>query len=208
MAEIETPKQDTNKQNTSAKNTEKHENVPELIAHIEENSNVSILRNPKLINDLVSSDEDLPLSNYTKSVLKEIGLLDLNKPRDKSCYRNFYKTPETSDDEQQPGTSKEKSADKENYHVQQGDFMLVNFHAVKGKVFKYACVVNDLHEDGEIRVTFLRSMRKRNTFRLDKSDVADIDYTDILDILSEPRIISKRGQQYYVFKNNVDVSEK
>ncbi|CAK1601479.1 unnamed protein product [Parnassius mnemosyne] len=166
----------------------------------------------------ISSEEDLPLSHYKvsaeKSPLKEIELIELSQAHNKNWYQFVYKTPETSDDEPVMTSLKPKSStaqlnkNKGNQEVRQGDFLLVNVHATKGKLFKYACVVDDLHEDGEIRVTFLRSVNKKNTFRLEKSDVADIDYTDIIEILAEPIITTKRGQQYYIFEYDVHVLEK
>lgn len=135
-----------------------------------------------LINDdvVMSSDDDQPLLNYRtqksqdKSPLEEIGLLELSKARNKNWYSIIYKTPETSDDEQisrcqKPSTSTKDN--KENRGVRRGDFLLINLYALKGKVFKYACVVDDLHDDGEIRVTLLRCTKKKNTFRLEKSDM-------------------------------------
>lgn len=182
------------------------------------NDDVSIIHG--YIDDDVrmSSDENQPLSNYRvsqqKSPLKEIGLLDLSQARFKNWYNIIYKTPDTSDDataanSQQPSTSRQQTNNKENRGVRRGDFLLVNVKATKGKIFKYACIVDDLHDDGEIRVTFLRSAKnKKNTFRLEKSDVSDIDYADIVKILPEPAITAKCGELYYVFEGNVEVSEK
>lgn len=196
------------------KNTGKDVSFPDLV-----NATGNTQSGCKLSNKDVtmSSDDNQPLLNYStqklqrKSPLEEIGFLELSKARNKSLYSIIYRTPETSDDEQisrcqKPSTSTEQN--KENRGVRRGDFLLVNVYGQKGKIFKYACVVDDLHDDGEIRVTFLRSTKKKNTFCLEKSDVSDIDYTDIIEILPGPTTKIMRSEKYYVFKDDVKVSEK
>ncbi|KAJ2949525.1 hypothetical protein O0L34_g15446 [Tuta absoluta] len=159
------------------------------------------------------SDDNLPLYSYKKSNSKEIDLSDLCQPRQKNWYDIIYQTPEGSEDEQaietpKPSSSAHSSHDKENKAVQRGDFLLVNVPATKGKTFKYACIVKDLHDDGELRVTFLRSVKKKRVFRLDENDISDIDYRDIIRILPEPDKTLRRGQEYFVFLSDVNVSEK
>lgn len=50
-------------------------------------------------------------------------------------------------------------------------------------------------------------MLKKKTFVLDKTDIAVIDYTDIVTILDKPNITIKRCVQYYIFKENVEVTK-
>lgn len=91
--------------------------------------------------------------------------------------------------------------------MQRGDFPLVNVSSSKGKTFKYVCIVDELHDDGDIRVTFLRYVKNKSTFVLDKTDIAVIDYTDIVTDLDKPNITIKRCVQYYIFKENMEVTK-
>lgn len=129
---------------------------------------VSIETENVFIENLDSSDDDTPLSYYKKSSkapLKEMKLTDLAMPRDKNVYDIVY-TPNISDDDLEPSTS---GLYKENCAISCEDFLLVSVHARKGKLFKYACVVNNLDEDGDIFVTFLRNVKNAKLFCLDKT---------------------------------------
>ncbi|CAG4947041.1 unnamed protein product [Parnassius apollo] len=165
-----------------------------------------------------SSDDEVPLSDIIKrktvsTPLSEIQLIDLCKPgRKNKCYNFVYNTPEElSEDEQQDKQDEQvpsTSSGKENQPVRCGDFLIVNVHATKGKLYKYACVVDDLDDDGEIRVTFMRSVKQKKVFILNNSDRADVDYTDIVQILPKPTTFEKRGQFYYEFEKCIEVHEK
>ncbi|XP_028175908.1 uncharacterized protein LOC114364103 [Ostrinia furnacalis] len=168
---------------------------------------VSVETENILIESLVSSDDDTPLSNYkkcSKTPLKEVKLKDLAMPRGKKIYDIVYNTPNISDDDQEPSTS---GLNKENCQISCGDFLIVNVHATKGKIFKYACVVNNLDDDGDIFVTFLRNVKHAQLFRLDKTDVSFIDYRDIVQILEKPTTKVKRDQTYYEFSKAIDIFE-
>jgi hypothetical protein len=43
---------------------------------------------------------------------------------------------------------------------------------------------------------------------MDKSNISDIDYTYIIKIFDQPTTITKRGVQYYIFKDKVEVSKQ
>jgi hypothetical protein len=169
--------------------------------------------NTSMGNSVWSSDDDQVLSNYkesqAKSPLKEIGLLELSKTHNKNWYDVVYTESSDSDDPRLPlpGPSRQYAKDKENRGVQFGDFLLVNVCSKKGKPFKYVCVVDELYDDGEMKVTFLRYVKNKTTFIMDRSDIADIDYTDIVKILDKPTTTFKRGVQYYIFKDKLEVSK-
>jgi hypothetical protein len=97
---------------------------------------------------------------------------------------------------------------KENLLVHCGDFLLVNVSGPKGKLFRYVCKVNGLDDDGEMMVMFLRNVKAKQTFRLDLNDFSYIDPKDIVKILEEPITTIKRQQEYFDFKDVVDILEK
>lgn len=158
--------------------------------------------------ELVSSDDDTPLINLkssSKNDHKELNLIDLTKPRIENVFNVVYNTPNISDDDLEPSTSGLK--DKDNSGICCGDFLIVNVRATKGKIYKYACVISNLDDDGDIFVTFLRNVKLCQQFRLDKTDTSFIDYRDIVQILEKPATIIKRGQTYYEFSKPIDIFE-
>jgi hypothetical protein len=154
------------------------------------------------VNEELSSDDDVPLSglrNTKEEPLQEITLSDLCKPRERSLYDSVYNNAE-------PSTS--GLQDKENRPVHCGDFLLVNIPGPKGKLFRYVCKVNGLDEDGEMLVMFLRNVKGKQIFRIDRNDFSYIDPKDVVKILQDPVITIKRRQEYFDYKNAVDIFEK
>lgn len=157
------------------------------------------------IEDIYSSDDDIPITYFkssNKSPLNEVKLIDLTKPHNKNMFNLVYHS-----EDDQPCTSSFNGQNKENRGVQCGDFLIVNVHAIKGKIYRYACLVHNLDDDGDIFVTFLRNVKHAQLFRLDKTDVSFIDYRDIVNILEKPKTFVKRGQTYYDFNNPIDIYE-
>lgn len=101
---------------------------------------------------------------------------------------------------------------KENIHpnlVSPGTFLLVKVPTEKPNVcFRYVatsqtCVDDD---DGEILVTFLRSVRNNiRKFKLEPKDISHIDFEQIISIIPTPTL--KKSQEYYYFDNDIDVFE-
>ncbi|KAL4705708.1 hypothetical protein ACJJTC_019771 [Scirpophaga incertulas] len=107
-----------------------------------------------------------------------------------------------------PSCTKQSEDNIENHGVKAGDFLLVNVKSNSRKIYKYVCVVNELQDDGDITDTILRSVKHKNTFTMVHHDVSVIDYRDIVEILSKPTQIIKRGQIYYNFNRVIDINEK
>ncbi|KAL4706122.1 hypothetical protein ACJJTC_012921 [Scirpophaga incertulas] len=141
-----------------------------------------------------TSDDDMPLIKYKvpqkqRSPLHEIQLMGLSQGPRPSC-------------------TKQSEDNIENHGVKAGDFLLVNVKSNSRKIYKYVCVVNELQDDGDITDTILRSVKHKNTFTMVHHDVSVIDYRDIVEILSKPTQIIKRGQIYYNFNRVIDINEK
>ncbi|KAL4719028.1 hypothetical protein ACJJTC_015451 [Scirpophaga incertulas] len=107
-----------------------------------------------------------------------------------------------------PSCTKQSEDNIENHGVKAGDFKLVNVKSNSRKIYKYVCVVNELQDDGDITDTILRSVKHKNTFTMVHHDVSVIDYRDIVEILSKPTQIIKRGHIYYNFNRVIDINEK
>lgn len=68
------------------------------------------------------------------------------------------------------------------------------------------CVDDD---DGEILVTFLRSVRNNiRKFRLEPKDVSCINFEQIISIIPTPLLKREQNREYYYFDNDIDVLEK
>lgn len=146
--------------------------------------------------------DDIPLSSFKSSEVqneKEVDIPDLCQPRMKTVYDMIYSP---NSDTEQAGPSGNQAT----YNV--GDYLLVNVHNLKGKMYRYVCIVDNLDDDGEIRVTFFRCIKQGKVFRIDKGDISYISHEDIISILPKPETETKRGQIYYTFKDTVDVFEK
>ncbi|CAG9794046.1 unnamed protein product [Diatraea saccharalis] len=154
-----------------------------------------------------SSDDNEPLSVLKNLALEdqqnrdsEIEISHLCQPRDKPTYGIIY----DSEDEQESCSSVPTgSGQEQRVAYSQGDYLLVNVQNMKGKLYRYVCVIDELDDDGEIRVTFLRRVNNAKTFRLDKNDVAYIKHEDIIKKLPRP----KRGQYHFQFTDNIDIFE-
>lgn len=104
---------------------------------------------------------------------------------------------------------------KENIHpnlVSPGTFLLVKVPTEKPNVcFRYVatcqtCVDDD---DGEMLVTFLRSVRNNiRKFKLEPKDISYIDFEQIISIIPTPTLKKEKSQEYYYFDNDIDVFEK
>lgn len=154
----------------------------------------------------ISSDDDLPLSHFLTSNKDNISIADLQVVRNKNFYQCVYGS--SDDDENykmQPSTSGQN-----NELPGIGDFLLVKVYTTKGKSFHtYACIAqSDIEEDGEIKVVFLKCVKGGKIFVIDEKDVSYVAHEDIIKKLDFPDIQRKRGVDYYIFLNNINVFEK
>ncbi|CAG5051670.1 unnamed protein product [Parnassius apollo] len=107
-------------------------------------------------------------------------------------------------DEQQPSTS-----GQQNNLPGRGDYLLVKVYGAKGKSYSYCCVAqSDIEDDGEIKVTFLKAVKRGKLFILNQKDISYVAYEDIIRKLPNPDVEYKRGEVYYKFPCNVEVFEK
>ncbi|KAL4713418.1 hypothetical protein ACJJTC_010403 [Scirpophaga incertulas] len=65
------------------------------------------------------------------------------------------------------------------------------------------------HDDGEILVTFLRSVRNNTRkFKLEVKDVSYINFDQIISIIPTPVLKKEHNREYYYFDRDIDVYEK
>ncbi|CAG5015742.1 unnamed protein product [Parnassius apollo] len=173
-----------------------------------------------IVNTLSSSmfsDDDVPLNRIksrcsgatvttASKALAEINYTDLAKDAGKrgAVYDMVYGSIDASNEENQPTTFGNNKMLPSN-----GDFLLVSVHAGKNKTYTYASLAqSDLEDDGEIKVIFLRAYKGATKFKLDKKDIAFVEFNDIIKILPKPKQIIKNGKVYYNFQEQLDIYEK
>lgn len=113
----------------------------------------------------------------------------------------------------QAGTS--YGQDKGNSHpnlISSGTFLLIKVPTQNKKlIYRYVatCQTGVDNDDGEILVTFLRSVRNSSRkFKLRKNDVSYITFDQIITIIPKPRMKVEHNQEYYYFDKDVDIFEK
>lgn len=96
--------------------------------------------------------------------------------------------------------------------IKPGKFVLVKFEAAgSNKIYKYVCSVQNKDEDdGEVVIQGLRLKNdKGNEFVVqDEKDISSVPFSDILQVLEEPKIVLKNRLLIYKFSRPVDVFEK
>lgn len=91
-----------------------------------------------------------------------------------------------------------------------GDFILVSFKGGRrGTVkFRYVCVIQKLLDVDDIEVMSLHTVEgKKNTFRLNESDVSVVDKCDVIGKLPIPDIVTVGNRCRYIFKKDIDILE-
>lgn len=93
-----------------------------------------------------------------------------------------------------------------------GKFVLVNFSSASGKIeYRYVCsVLKKDEDDGEVTVQGLKLMNDDGTefSNIDESDVSNVPFENIIEILEEPKIVLRKRLLLYKFDRAVDVFEK
>ena len=93
-----------------------------------------------------------------------------------------------------------------------GTYILVEFVSEKKRKTKYyyiAVAQDDLEDDGEVKVMFLKACDNTLTiFKLDDNDVAYISFEQIQKILPMPTVIQKGDRLFYKFPYPIEVFEK
>ncbi|KAL3271206.1 hypothetical protein HHI36_021702 [Cryptolaemus montrouzieri] len=99
------------------------------------------------------------------------------------------------------------SINQQNYTI--GDYVLAKF-LVRNTEYCYAAVTNKIDtEESELTVTFLKICDdKGHTFRVDKNDVSDVSFDQVLQKLPNPDIALKGERRFYYFNISVPVFEK
>ncbi|KAK9700977.1 hypothetical protein QE152_g30896 [Popillia japonica] len=68
------------------------------------------------------------------------------------------------------------------------------------KIYKYACIVQAVYEDGDVEVMALKSINKSKTkFYQDKNDVSFIKISQIVEVLPAPLIAKSTDEMRYEF---------
>lgn len=90
-----------------------------------------------------------------------------------------------------------------------GNFVLVKF-AGKRTEYRYAGIINYIDsEEGEVTVTYLRvSGDSGRLFKIEKNDVSDVTYEQIIKKLPLPELIKKGKRVFYRFNEPIDVYEQ
>ncbi|CAH0550451.1 unnamed protein product [Brassicogethes aeneus] len=144
-----------------------------------------------------SFDEDMPLTSQKSVTQKEIPHIKLN-------FIDVY-----SDDEE-AGPSVKNKGELSCQNIRTGTYLLVQLKTKK-ICYRYVAVAqNDIEEDGEVRVMYLRvcKLNKKQVFKIDENDISYVRYEDITSILPSPIIISHKCIQYYQFEKDIDVFEQ
>ncbi|CAH1973415.1 unnamed protein product [Acanthoscelides obtectus] len=139
------------------------------------------------------SDDDLRLSN----------LVCHKKKMQRIHYNDVY-----SDDEAGP-SSKIYQQDLVPSNIIKDTYVLVEYKT-KLTGYRYAAVVQNVLDDDEVLVMFLKVCKFQNmqAFRANDNDMSFVGYDQILAILPPPNIFVKVNKTYYKFHNDVDVFEK
>ncbi|CAH1154504.1 unnamed protein product [Phaedon cochleariae] len=142
-----------------------------------------------------SSDEDLPLIRYS-STGTEI-------PNRKLNFNDVY-----SDDEE-AGTSTDKT-ESILHNIKNGTFLLVQLKTKKVSYRYVAVAQNEIEEDGEVRVMFLKvcELNSKQVFKPNERDISYVTFDDILNVLPTPSMIFHDNKLFYEFNMGVDVFEK
>ncbi|KAG5877167.1 hypothetical protein JTB14_014488 [Gonioctena quinquepunctata] len=96
-------------------------------------------------------------------------------------------------------------------NVSAGDYVSVKFFGGKRKTtqYRYVCVVqNVLHKENEIEVMSMKvSNTEKDVFRVDESDVSQVEMSAIIGKLPSPEILVVGDRVKYQFPKPVDVFE-
>lgn len=97
--------------------------------------------------------------------------------------------------------------------IKQGTHVLVQFVGGNRKATKYRYVAvcqKAVEEDGEVQVTCLKVVSGTNAkvFKVDENDTSYVDFSQIIGILPNPKLVLKGNRVFYEFENNVDVFER
>nr|XP_053604393.1 uncharacterized protein LOC128671702 [Plodia interpunctella] len=156
------------------------------------------------------SDDDMPLIALTSKAKERISIEDFQGLHHESVYKAIYDSSENSEEDRdfvQPGPSNSGQSSKLPI---KGDFLLVKVHDTKRKSYHtYACIAqDDIEDDGEIRVTFLKCVKGGKLFVINENDISYVAYEDIVRKLPMPELQCKRDVNYYKFPFDVNVFEK
>lgn len=157
--------------------------------------------------DISSDDDFLPLSHFLTSNKDNISIADLQVVGNKNFYKVFTALQMTT---KITRCNHLCTSGQNNELPGIGDFLLVKVYATKGKSFyTYACIAqSDIEENGKIKVVFLKCVKGGKLFVIDEKDVSYVAHEDIIKKLDFPDIQRKRGVDYYIFLNNINVFEK
>lgn len=93
-----------------------------------------------------------------------------------------------------------------------GTCILVEFVTEKKRKMKYFYITvaqDDLEEDGEVQVMFLKACDDTSSiFKLDDNDITYIEFEQIQKILPLPTVVQKGDRLFYKFLHPVEVFEK
>lgn len=111
------------------------------------------------------------------------------------------------------GSSISHYLDKDNVHpnlIYPGTFLLIDVPTQKNNKYRYAAMADTtVEEDGEVKVTFLKSQGPdAKTFAVNHKDVSYVSYEQIVKILPKPRLKIKGTSRYYCFTDDVEIFEK
>jgi hypothetical protein len=164
--------------------------------------------------------KELKLTTFSNNLnVKSIELMDVSiespnpeKPMDTNDFEDLTFEKKQKSNSVQAGTS---SYGKESLHpnlISTGTFLLIKVPTQKINThYRYVatcqtCVDKD---DGEILVTFLRSVRNSaRKFKLELNDVSYIAFDQIISIIPTPLLKKEQNREYYYFDADVYIFEK
>ncbi|KAL4705448.1 hypothetical protein ACJJTC_012835 [Scirpophaga incertulas] len=183
----------------------------------------------RLLNISSIESEDVSMSviesPFVEEPIEDVWKDYVNLKDRPSIYKTVYNSSSSDDEDlmtisvrQQKDTSNvdaSTSYGKESVHINlisPGTYLLIKVPTQKANIYyRYVatCQSGVDHDDGEILVTFLRSVRNNTRkFKLEVKDVSYINFDQIISIIPTPVLKKEHNREYYYFDRDIDVYEK
>ncbi|CAH0558950.1 unnamed protein product [Brassicogethes aeneus] len=143
-------------------------------------------------------------------IYKSTSISPLGEASNTSSFDEDMLTYITKIYDEEAGPSVKNKGELSCQNIRTGTYLLVQLKTKK-ICYRYVAVAqNDIEEDGEVRVMYLRvcKLNKKQVFKIDENDMSYVRYEDITSILPSPIIISHKCIQYYQFEKDIDVFEQ
>ncbi|KAH9642698.1 hypothetical protein HF086_014395 [Spodoptera exigua] len=161
--------------------------------------------------DISTSDREEPLTDITNIIGSTEGF-----------YKTVYTSTSEDEDDQpllnlrtsvdtKPGTSLDLLGDKIHPSlIKNGTHLLVKVLSERKIEYTYLGVAKSgVDEDGDVRVMFYKSVDDTGKlFKLVETDVSDVMYENLLQIIPPPKIIKRGKRVFYEYDQPIEVFEK